>query len=123
MTIDFAKKAIQERNRRKVNVVFIQSGDDGQSEKVMCQICRVYMRFVRGNTWMCTSCGDEKSQEEDNDAAGLENTFKSSPAIVSSKNRKQRDRSDFPAGSHITQDVEILPTGERTERILDDHDI
>lgn len=120
--IDFAKKAIEERNKKKVNVVFV-SPDSGNSpaEKAWCEICRQYMRFIGDATWLCTSCETEKTQEG-KDADRLENTFKSSPTIAHAR-KKKHDRSDFPKGAHIKEDIEYSSSGERRERILDNRDV
>ena len=109
--IDFAKKAIEERSKKKVNVVFIATGNGNPDEKVFCNTCRQYMRYIEGDIWLCARCGKHQTNEE-READKLENTFKSSPMIAKSRRGKHERRpADFPAGPEIKNDIEYRSDG------------
>lgn len=109
----------ERRDHKKINVVFLEP-DDKPTLRPFCGVCRRYMVYSEKRGYLCTSCGMEYHEEEE--PASLENKYSHEP-IIAAIGKRKRDRSDFPAGAYINEDIETSATGEQIERILDNEDV
>jgi hypothetical protein len=113
--IDFAHKAIEERNKKKVNPIFIPS-DSQPAVKPFCNICRRYMKYHEGGVYVCLGCGKIHEDPEKN-ADRLTNEFKTEPIIAARRGNKKQPSKDLPTGATWLRETEHLPDGTSTELV------
>jgi molybdenum cofactor biosynthesis enzyme MoaA len=112
---------IKEERKSKVNAVFIPS-DDKPEKRSFCSICGRYRVWINKGYYECLNCGSEAEPKKEE--GKLQDEFDSQPMIASVKGKRKHNRSDFPEGSYIKEDVEISSTdGEEKELIVDGKDV